>query len=278
MKSTKKQDTIIDKKGRKIPICSWIPAKTFCQVVIVHGFSEHMAYYQSMGSVLSEQGIAVHMMDLPGHGMSGGRRGHIDSFQDYLDNLDQLLHGNPFFLKSKVTFLLGHSLGGLISIHYCLGRAHRLKGLILSSPLIGFSFIDTIKILPLAKYLAKNHRNQPFPKPVGVKSLSRNPDQWELYYSDPCRGRLISPNLYLEVNAMIRRLQHESSSFSLPLLMFVSSRDTVVSPETAQRFFSRVSSEDRSLVVFTEAMHELFQEQESGQILDIITSWITQRI
>ncbi|MBU2513257.1 lysophospholipase [bacterium] len=278
MKSTKKQDTIIDRKGRKVPICSWIPVRTLCQIVVVHGFSEHMVYYQTMAKVLSEQGIAIHMMDLPGHGMAGGRRGHIDAFEEYLDNLDQLFSGNPFFLKSKFTFLLGHSLGGLVAAHYCLSRVHVLKGLILSSPLIGFSFFDTIKVLPLARYLARNHRNEPLPKPAGVKSLSRNPDQWEVYYSDPCRGRLISPNLYLEVNAMSRKLQQAASAVTLPLLMFVASKDSVVSPEAAQSFFSRVNSDDKSLVIFTEAMHELFQEQESGQILEIIQSWIRQRI
>ena len=278
MKTIKKLDGFIDKKGRKIPTCSWLPSKAQCQIYATHGFSEHIACYQNMAETLCEKGMAVHMMDLPGHGMAEGVRGHIDSHHEFLDNLEQFILENPHHYKSKPLYLLGHSLGGLISALYCLSRENNVKGLILSAPLMGFSKLDVAKVLPLAKHLAKKQRNIPFPKPIGVESLSRNPDQWNVYYSDPFRGRMISPGLYLEMTRMIERLKIERSAFNLPLLMFISSKDTVVYPQAAQQFFKSVVSEDKSMIVFTEAMHELFQEKESSQMIEIIESWIMERL
>lgn len=277
MKSNKKQDILFDGKGRQIPIISWIPSRSFCQLCIIHGFSEHKGYYQPMAKWLSENGVSVHMMDLPGHGMAGGVRGHIANFQEYLDNVKLLIHSNPFFQKTKPVFLLGHSLGGLISIHYCLKEKPLFKGLILSSPLTGFSPIGSFLTERLARHLAKKSPNDPFPKPVGVKSLSRNPDNWLVYNSDPCRGRIISPNLYLTMVQKVRELKLTASALDLPLLVFTSTKDSVISPDSVQRFFKSVGSVDKSLVVFTKAMHELFQEEESKQVIQKSLSWMKLR-
>lgn len=276
-KLQKKQETIKDKKGRAISICSWLPPKTICQLVLVHGFSEHIEYYQQMAKTLCDQGFAIHMMDLPGHGMSGGIRGHIGRFSEYTENVELLLTANPFYLKTKPTFLLGHSLGGLISCHYCLEKVHPFKGLILSSPLTGFS-AGSFPTYLLFRMLAKNHGNEPFPKPAGVKSLSRNPKKWRLYQSDPCRGRLITPNLYLTLFDSTKKLQMEAAGLTLPLLMFISAKDSVVCPEASQAFYRSVNSKDKSLIVFAEAMHELFQERESAQVIGKMKSWMMDRI
>ena len=278
MKSSKKQDILKDLKGRQIPICSWLPTRSICQLVVVHGFSEHMIYYQAMAQWLSQNGVAVHMMDLPGHGMSGGMRGHIDDFREYLDNVDLLIQSNPYCLRTKPTFLLGHSLGGLIAVHYCLRKKNNLKGLLLSSPLSGFPAPSSWIHLALVRFLSREHLNEPFPKPAGVKSLSRNPDQWKVYQSDPCRGRLITPKLYLAMAQKTEELQLAAPALTLPLLAFISAKDSVVCPDATQQFFKAVGSKDKSLVVFAEAMHELFQEEESEQLLQKSLSWMKARI
>ncbi len=278
MKSTRKDKVLIDKQNRRIPICSWLPGKTSCQVVLVHGFSEHMWYYHEMARTLSESGIAVHMMDLPGHGMAEGIRGHIDRFGEYLDNVDLLWKDNPNYLKTKPAIILGHSLGGLISAQYVLRRTHNFQGMMLTSPLTGFDVIGSLPVNLAVRLLAKNHRNDPIPKPTGVKALSRNPDQWPVYLSDPCRGRMITPNLYLLMLSMTEKLQEHASSIKLPLLMFISEKDKVVDPHAGQRFFRNLGSSDKTLVVFSEAMHELFQEAECGQILETMQKWINDRV
>ena len=278
MKYTVKEEIFVDQKKRQIPMNSWLPAKSKAQLIVLHGFSQHMGYYQTLAKRLNDEGIAVHMMDLPGHGKAGGIRGHIGHFNEYLDTVDLLLNQNPHILKTKPKFLFGHSLGGLIAFNYCLQRKHTFKGVIATSPLTGFPPLGSLPILLLVKFLARKQRNIPFPKPAGVKTLSRNPKMWTRYYSDPYRGRLITPNLYLVMDAKAKKLHESAAAFRLPLLMFIASQDKVVSPEACQRFFGNVSSTDKSLVVFSQAMHELLQEEESTQILETMTSWIEERL
>lgn len=278
MKSNRKEVVLIDGANRQIPCQVWLPQKSKAQLVIIHGFSEHMQYYQAVAQAFCDRGIAVQMMDLPGHGMAEGTRGHIDRFDEYLDNVNLLRTANPHYLKTKPTFILGHSLGGLISALYCLRREHTFKGLILTSPLTGFEPLASLPIRAFFRFLAKYHRNIPIPKPVGVKALSRNPQQWTVYYSDPCRGRLISPHLYEIMHTQAEDLQTRAASLELPVLMFLAKKDTVVSPQAGQRFFANLASPDKSLVFFTEAMHELFQEVEWSQIVAAVHGWMLDRV
>lgn len=274
----KKEDILIDRKNRKIPFCSWIPQKTSIQLLFVHGFSEHMRYYYKTAETLAGYGIAVHLMDLPGHGLSNGIRGHIDDFQEYLNNVDLFFTSYPCFLKTKPTFIIGHSLGGLIASHYCLQSAPNIKGLILTSPLVGFPLVSSIVNSLFAKSLVKKHPDILLPKPNGVKSLSRNPANWIKYNSDPLRLRTISPQLYLLMNSWCMKLQEQAPEINLPLLVFHSTHDKVVSPRSISKLFSDACSRDKTIVAFTNAEHEILQEEEGSLIIDKMVSWMQERI
>ncbi|NQU64478.1 MAG: alpha/beta hydrolase [SAR324 cluster bacterium] len=273
-----KEDTLLDKKDRKIRFSSFIPQKTKIQLVLVHGFSEHKRRYYDVAEKLCQKGVAVHLMDLPGHGLSDGPRGHIDDFQDYLDNVHLFFHAYPHFLKTKPTFLLGHSLGGLIASQYCLQRNPQIKGLILCSPLTGFCSLMSVASTILSKIIARKNPAYLIPKPSGVATLSRNPQKWPQYHNDPYRLRTISPNLYLSMLQQTRLLQNRASELNIPLLLFYTVKDQVVSAAAISRFFNNASSRDKTAVVFTEAMHELFQEVEREKVLEKMWAWMNERV
>lgn len=273
-----KEDLLIDKYHRKIRFASYIPQKTEMQLVIVHGFAEHMRCYTEVARGLAADGIAVHLMDLPGHGLSDGPRGHIDDFREYLDDVHLFFHSYPHFLKTKPTFLLGHSLGGLIACHYCLAYKPKIKGLILTSPLTGFESLLSVFVTIVAKAIARKDPAFLIPKPSGEASLSRDPAKWERYRNDPYRLRTISPNLYLSMIQRSRQLQERAAELSLPLLVFYSALDQLVSPAAINRFFRNTGVEDKTAVVFTEAMHELFQEVEHKLVLEKMRLWMTERL
>ena len=50
------------------------PSKVMC---IIHGIGEYIGRYDRMAKVLNDAGIAVIGVDLPGHGLSEGKRGTL---------------------------------------------------------------------------------------------------------------------------------------------------------------------------------------------------------
>ena len=56
-------------------------------MLLVHGLAEHSGRYERTGRLLAEAGIDVTAFDLRGHGGSGGRRGDVERWTDYLDDI-----------------------------------------------------------------------------------------------------------------------------------------------------------------------------------------------
>jgi len=276
-KDTFNEGTLTSKGNIAIAYSSFIPSKTTAQLLIVHGFSEHMRCYFEAAEELREKGVAVHIMDLPGHGLSGGPRGHIDDFQEFLDIVDLMLLGNPHFLKTKPTFIMGHSLGGLIATLYCLRKRPKIQGVILTSPLMGFPMVRSLPVWLLTRFLRVKKPAFQIPKPRNVAALCRNPDKWSQYASDPYRLQTITPNLYQSMVAETKNLRNKIHHFKLPLLVFYSAIDQVISPEAIQSFHAHAGSDDKTLIAFTEAMHELMQEEEKPLIIEKMLSWMNDR-
>ena len=264
-------------RKQKIAYSSFVPTKSITQLVIIHGFSEHMRRYYEVAEELREKGVAVHMLDLPGHGLSEGQRGHIGRFRQFLDAIDLLLTTNPHYLKTKPTFLFGHSLGGLIAARYCLQRKPKIKGLILSAPLMGFPLIRSLPVWLLTRFLLKKQPAYQIPKPRNVAVLCRDPAKWEDYACDPYRLQTITPGLYQAMVAETRILQNQIQHLALPLLVFFSAKDRVVSPAAIQRAYATAGGSDKTLIALTEAMHELLQEEERPMILENMLSWMNDR-
>lgn len=121
-------------------------------VVIVHGYAEHSGRYDELVRTLEENDFAAHRFDLRGHGHSGGVRAHIGRFDEYIDDMRAVLgHVNEHRPDTSPLFVLGHSLGGLISLEYCRRSPEAMHGVVVSSP-----FLHPAFEVPAAKrFLAK---------------------------------------------------------------------------------------------------------------------------
>jgi lysophospholipase len=277
VKATIKSGQFIDHRHRKIVFKSWVLKKPVAQIYIIHGFSEHIDNYQDIIPILNNSGFSCHIMDLPGHGFSEGIRGHIDDFRDYTKNLDLFTKSNPYHQANKPVFLMGHSLGGAIVHDFALENNIDINGIILFSPLFGLPLNNKL-LSPLFRWLSRKNKTLQIPKPCVVKHLNRTVAKKEYYQTDPLRLHCISPNLFLELEKNIVSSKTSASKLKTPLLIFASSKDQVVPYDSIMQYYQKVSSFDKKLVSYGEAMHELLQEEEHGQILTIASDWIKKRI
>src|SRR5262249_19672820 len=110
---------------------SWRPTGNARGVVaIVPGFNAHSGYYSWTGEQLAGNGLAVYAVDLRGRGQSDGERFYIDTFADYVNDVDSLVNLAKTRQPGLPVFLLGHSAGGVVSCIYTLEHQAKLAGLI----------------------------------------------------------------------------------------------------------------------------------------------------
>ncbi len=100
--------------GTSIHFKKWIPdGEVLGSIVLIHGLGEHIDRYQHVAAYFNQRNIAVYGFDLPGHGRSGGKRGHIDSFMSVYEIINQIKAGinieNPG--KSVFVYSRDHAAG-----------------------------------------------------------------------------------------------------------------------------------------------------------------------
>jgi len=132
-------DSITNRRGQTLAATYWHPpagVKVECLVFISHGFSEHLGLYKEIGEFLAERGFLAFGHDHVGHGCSEGKRVYIENIDHYVD--DVIHHCMDMEKKNPnlSTFLVGHSMGGMIAIRTVILHPEFFKGMILNGPLI----------------------------------------------------------------------------------------------------------------------------------------------
>lgn len=112
----------------------WRPAGAVkASLTIVPGFNSHSAYFEPFGRALAERGIAVYALDLRGRGRSDGERFYVESFDNYADDLAQLMAVVRSRDSERPMFLMGHSAGGIVACLFTLDHGEGLAGLVSES-------------------------------------------------------------------------------------------------------------------------------------------------
>jgi lysophospholipase len=249
-------------------------------LVVVHGLGEHSGRYEPLLRALKGHRISVVSQDLRGHGRSEGRRGHVERFDDYLADLGSLLDTVRAEHSGCRTFVLGHSLGGVIAARYALEHAADLSGLILSSP----GFVSQVR-LPFWKDQLGRVCSRLLPRltlrtGIEVEALTHDPEVRAAYRADPLIHGVASTRWYSEFLAAGQRCLTEAPRLELPLLAFHGDADSVVSSAGTELFVERSSSTDKTMTLFAGLYHETMNESEAERrvVLDHVVTWLERHV
>ncbi len=255
--------------------------KPKAQMLIIHGLGEHSARHYDLAEILANEGIEVWLPDLRGHGHSPGKRGHIKSFSVYIDDLKSLVATAGLIRSRQTPFLIfGHSMGGLIAIHLCLQLGQSLQALVLSSPMLNLA-----SDLPLVVRLTSGLLSAVFPSltisnRINPKNLSHDHNILEDYIKDPLVHDQISFRWLSQCLKATTRAFSSASTIKIPVLCQLAGNDKIVDPCPSQRFFEKITSKDKTLIVYPGYYHEIFKETESRRMVAItdLIDWIGKRI
>ncbi len=260
----------------------WVVDSPRAVLLIAHGVGEHCGRYQNLIDALAGKQVTIYAMDHKGHGKSGGKRGHVERFTDYTDDLklyvDTMLWPvtHPPGAPKIPMFLLGHSMGGLISTLYALKYPHDLDGLILSSSGLiahkGPNLLDKAasRILSrLAPRVAVSNR-------LKAIDLSTDPATVQDYLDDPLVHDRISMRWVTEFMDTASVCCQRLSELAMPLLMIHGDQDHIASPESSQLVYDKARSTDKTLKIFEGLYHETMNEVPAQReiVLRTVCDWI----
>jgi lysophospholipase len=244
-------------------------------LAVVHGYGEHGGRYGGLAGEMAARGYAVHVYDLRGHGRSGGRRGHLGRFTDYLDDTAVFLDAVRREQPGRPVYLLGHSLGGLIVTAYVEDRpADALAGLVLSSPFLRLGMPVPPLKLGAARLLSLVAPTVNVGNTVDAAALSHDEDVVRAYGTDPLNHHVATARWVAEVVAAQSAALSAAARIRLPLLLLYGAADTIADPRAALELFEGVASRDKTAHAYKGYFHEIFNETGRGTVIADLVAWL----
>jgi acylglycerol lipase len=256
---------------------AWLPdADPRAIVVIAHGASEHSSRYAHVADRLVTAGYAVYALDHRGHGRSEGKRAQLDRLDDVVADLRAFVDLVAGRHPDVPVYLLGHSMGGAISIAYAVRHQDTLAGLVLTDPVAdphaanavtrGVSRVISAIAPDLGVYS------------VDASLVSRDPAVVRDYEQDPLvhHGKLPARTV-AELTGEVQRFPDEVPGLRLPLLVMHGGADQIV-PEAGSRMVHEgAGSEDKTLEIWDGLYHEILNEPEQKRVIQRIVDWLDER-
>jgi alpha-beta hydrolase superfamily lysophospholipase len=245
-------------------------------IILVHGLGEHIQRYSNWAELFKNKGIGFIGVDMPGHGRSPGRKGHISGFALVKEMIDILLNTSRQTFPGIPLYLYGHSLGGGLVLNYLVRTNPKVNGAIITSPWLKLAFEPPRSKLALASVL--NHIVPGFVQSSGLNPdfLSHDPEVVKRYKNDPLVHGKISVSLFnIAVKAAKFTLEN-ASSLKVRTLLLHGSDDKICSPEGSREFAANSAKAD--LKIFEGGYHELHNEPFKIEVFDYIIKWVENKL
>jgi len=227
-------------------------------VLLVHGFSGSPASMKPWGRALHEQGYAVEVPRLPGHGTRWQDLNRV-AWTDWYDEAAAAFDRLRASCDAVVVGAL--SMGGSVVLRLAEERGDQVAGIVLVNPFVS-STRKELTALPVLKHVV--------PSLKGVVNDIKKPGQDEVGYPRlPLKG-------LAEVLAMWKVVVPDLGAVTQPLLYFRSSIDHVIDVSSSATVLQRVGSSDVEERLLENSYHVATLDHDADRIVDESAAFIAR--
>lgn len=263
--------------GATLHLAHALPApEPRAHVVVVHGFAEHGGRYTELSEALVAAGMAVHAVDLRGHGHSSGRRGLVTSAGRLVADLTRLLE--RLQAEPGPLALFGHSFGGALALRTAQERPDLLDALVLSAPYLTTALPDPPWLLragALASHLLPAVRTRAIDPDV----ISKKPEEVRRYRDDPLVDTRGVPLASVrELHALGPLVLNGAERLVTPMLIVHGDADRLAAVDGSRRLARAAASHDVTLRIVEGGYHELLHDTDADRVRSGIVDWLVDRL
>lgn len=243
--------------------------------VFVHGYSAHCGLYRHVAAGLAACGIAVTLFDCRGHGRSEGRRGHVEDFADYLDDLAAVADWARARSPALPWTLVTHSFGGAIALDFLLDekRVLRPSRLVLAAPWLRLKMQVAAPKRLAANVAAKLVPTLSMPNGLRAEEVSRNPSARANFAADPLIHHVATAGWFMATLRAQARIRLRAGKLAVPTLLLLAGQDRIVAND-ASRALAAAAARMVETRTYEELFHELFLEPEADAVIADVAAWL----
>jgi len=263
--TTPEWNYFVNSTGLKLFYRSFKPTSRTIQKIVIgcHGMAAEGDYFILYADQFVEQtGSAFYVMDYRGHGRSEGSKGDIKDFQLLLDDLKEFTEFLQTVHANTPIFVLGESMGGVVSLNFALQNPELLQGIVEFAPAVkvfmgSFSIKDILKFIGgFTLYLFKPGMLL-FATKSNEAAIIRDETHQRFDFENPYHLEAVSLRYIFQVNKFSKKAFKSGEEIKVPIIIFQGEDDKVVDPEGVSQYFETIKSEDKELVLVPEIYHVL---------------------
>ncbi len=251
-------------------------------ILLLHGRSEFVEKYFETANDLRRRGFAAVTFDWRGQGGSqrflrDRNKGHVDSFMEYVRDLDAVMKQVVLADCPPPYFILGHSTGSAVALLYARRARTQIERMVLLTPLLGIAGRSRRFLLLYSGLFQFFGMGESYVPGGGRTLVQTEPFEGNPVTSDRQRHARTSaiiaarPDLGLGsptvswIHAAMRAAETFDSpdfpaSVPMPVLMVMAGRESVVSNPAIERLSSRMKTGAHTLI--PGARHEILSEAD----------------
>jgi len=242
---------------------------------VVHGLGDHARRYERFAQAMTRYGFGTFAVDLRGHGKSAGRRGHVDKWSQWTDDVAAFVTHVEGIAGGEVV-PLGHSFGGATLLSTVLEhKVPNTKRFVLSSAALRLKVSVPPLKLKLGRAASKILPRLTLNNEVDPKTLSRMPEVVEAYRTDPLVHNKISLRMYSEWADACKRIFAHAGEIKLPFLILAGTDDQLIDPEGSKELHE-LASPVSELRLLEGRYHEPFNDLENEEVFSLIAHWLSK--
>ncbi|HTU64366.1 MAG TPA: lysophospholipase [Steroidobacteraceae bacterium] len=264
------------RNATRLHMRSWHVDGARAAVVLVHGVNAHSGQQVWAGEQLAAAGFSAYAYDHRGRGRSeGSPRFYIDDISDYTQDLGTFIALVKAREPGKKVFVLGHSMGGVISCTWALDHQREIDGFICES--FAFKVPAPAPVLAIVRLLGRIAPQLPVLK-LKMKDFTRDPVALRALEADPLTLNEIQPAR--TVAALLKatdRMEREFDTLTLPLFILHGTADRATVPAGSRQFHAAASSKDKTLKLYDGHYHDLLNDLGKEQVMADVVAWVSAR-
>ncbi len=258
---------------------TWSSSSPKAVFLLIHGLGAFSGRWGFLADFFLRNNISSYAIELKGFGETEGLKGHVDSFSIYIRDILSLYEIIKRENSGKNIFLIGESMGGLISLLLAGLKPDLFAGLICTSPAfknrMKFSLTGKIKIyLGMLLYPRKQ-----FKMPFDSQMCTRDPDCQKAMDADKREHRLATPRLLFNILLAQSRVNSLKEKIKIPVLFLIAGDlDKLTDSGESKAFFNGLKTKDKEIIQYTDMYHSLIIELGREKVFGDILTWVNKRI
>lgn len=259
-------------------VCHMPEDEAIAVLFIVHGLGEHSGRYEELASQLTQNGLAVFAFDHRGHGKSEGKRGHTQSVEQLVEDVEHaMMKCRSLFLEQPI-FLFGHSMGGqIVATFLDKVKSKEVSGAIISSAWFKLANPPSSILAAIALRLASIFPSFTFPNGLDATDISSVEEEVKEYKSDSLIHNKVSLSLFDSLYSNGQRMLKHSQEVKIPVLVCHGDSDKITDPGASQLYANQIA-EKAEFNSWKGAYHEPHHDYDKATVIKGYIDWIKKQV